>query len=164
MELSSKLLKEIYRYDGIAGKLYYRVKTASRVIVGDEVGSYNDGYLQTQLFGKMLKVHRIIWKMEHDENPEQVDHINHIRNDNRIENLRNVSSQVNMMNLSKSKRNKLGINGVYEEKIGSKIKYVSSIRVNGKILGKKRFDTIGEAVEHRNYLYDKHGFHENHGI
>lgn len=158
MEFTQNLLREIYDYDRGTGKLYYKVSLARCIKVGDEVGSYNQGYLQTQLLGKMLKVHRIIWKMEYGENPYTIDHINHNREDNRLDNLRDVTPAENSKNIS-YKKNKLGVYGVYPE--GKR--FVSSVRVNGKIEGKKRFDTLGEAIEHRNYLYDKYDFHPNHG-
>ena len=162
MEFTKELLNEVYRYDKETGKLFYKIDL-SRVAKKDmEAGSNNSGYLQTQLLGKMLKVHRIIWKMHYGENPECIDHINHNRSDNRLENLRNVTQKENCMNMSLAKNNKTGIQGVYIEK-GDGKPYVASIRVDGKELEKKRFKSMGEAIEHRKYLHDKYEFHDNHG-
>lgn len=65
-----------------------------------------NGYLQVNLKGKILLVHRLVAEsfIPNPDNKPCVDHINTIRDDNRVENLRWVTPKENMNNeLTKDK-------------------------------------------------------------
>lgn len=74
------------------------------------------GYMKLKIPGVgWFKVHRIIWKMETDQEPPDVDHKNRIRHDNRFKNLRAATRQLNTLNRDPAghKNNKVGAIGVY---------------------------------------------------
>lgn len=54
-----------------------------------------NGYLRGKIDGKAYSAHRVIWKMVHGYDPEEIDHINGDRSDNRWANLREVSHAEN---------------------------------------------------------------------
>lgn len=74
-----------------------------------------DNYIRFSVtpFGHLL-AHRVIFKMLHDREPEQIDHINGKPWDNRPNNLREADSFVNARNTKRVTKNKsTGIIGVY---------------------------------------------------
>ena len=79
----------------------------------------------------------------------EVDHLNHNTLDNRRQNLRNVTRAFNQANKSVQKNNKLGLKGVYIDKITGK--YKAHIRVN-KI---KKYIGCYETAEEAARAYDK---------
>jgi hypothetical protein len=124
------------------------------------VGSLSDeGYLCARIMGNTYKVHRLIWKLVHGEDPDFVDHINGDRADNRLCNLRSVSRGENAKNVA-TRDNKsdavLGVslrNGRWRARISD----------SGKLIQLGTFDTMAEAVAARRAAEVALDYHPNHG-
>lgn len=97
--LTAEKAREVLRYDGDSGKLYWRVPTGIRVKVGDEAGYLTKkGYRRLQIGDKSYASHRIVWLMEYGEYPRaQIDHINEDKSDNRLCNLREATNAENVV-------------------------------------------------------------------
>lgn len=115
------------------------------------------GYLHGAILGRKYRAHRVIWKLVHGVEPEQVDHINGDVSDNRLGNLRDVSHQTNGRNQKRSARNSSGVVGVSRHKVSGK--WTAAIK--GEYLG--LFEDFEEAVAVRKAAEIEHGFHPNHG-
>jgi len=142
------------------GELFWKVKSALRIKIGDKAGSLNNKYYTIRLNKKLLFLHRIVWEMHNGDIPEklQIDHINQIPTDNRIENLRLVTCNENNKNKSKQSNNKTGFTGIlYVEKCKTNPWKVSIGRYY------KFFPTLELAISHRDEKYIELGYHENHG-
>ena len=94
----------------------------------------------------VVRAHRFIWWLTHNEIPNQIDHINRVRDDNRLQNLRNVNHQ-------KNQHNRLGKG--YTKK-GSGFQAV--IRVDRKLIYLGQHKTEGEAQQA--YLDAKKIYHK----
>lgn len=120
------------------------------------VGSLGDGgYLCARIMGTAYKVHRLIWKLVHGEDPDFVDHVNGNRSDNRICNLRSVPRSENAKNLA-SRGGDLGVslrNG----------KWRARITDTGRLIQLGTFVTKAEAVAARRAAEVTLGYHPNHG-
>lgn len=105
---SQELCAEL-RYDD--GLLYWRVAKGKRKLDKPVGSKTSNGYLTVHWWidgeRRRLLVHRVIWVMLKDDDPDTIDHINRDRTDNRIENLRNVS-------LSDNHRNRVDTHRVYD--------------------------------------------------
>ncbi|QGZ15006.1 HNH endonuclease [Salmonella phage LPSTLL] len=146
------------------GQLYWKIRPANRVKVGDIAGSKNNkGYLLFDFKGKKHPAHRVIWEMHYGTIPDgmEIDHINHIRDDNRIENLRLASHAENTRNMSKHKYNTSGVTGVCWHK--HQRKWVAQIMLDGKYTYLGYFVDFDEAVRRRKSAELNLGFHSNHG-
>ena len=76
-------------FDHKDGHLYWKKVNRQQHLVGKEVGSIHPtGYRHVTWNGKVHKVHRLIFLLEHGYLPKEIDHINGDRQDNRLENLR----------------------------------------------------------------------------
>jgi hypothetical protein len=82
--------------------LEWKVPTSSKSHVGDLVGSLrSDGYVQVQFYGKMYRLHNLIWLWHKGEWPNgEVDHIDRDPENNHIDNLRLTSSTGQKLNAS----------------------------------------------------------------
>lgn len=119
------------------------------------------GYRVGAINNKNTRAHRVIWKMVHGTEPEQIDHINGNRADNRIANLRAVVNAHNGRNQKLRISNSSGIMGVsFCKRAG---KWRARITVNGKDKHLGIFKSYSEAVSARLSAEALHGFHENHG-
>lgn len=110
--ITQEKLKEIFEYKD--GGLYWKIKPAARVNIGDRFGAFNkrDGYRTGAVFKKAYREHRLIFLYHHGYIPEVLDHINGKRDDNRIENLREATYSQNGQNRVKQKNNTSGHRGV----------------------------------------------------
>ena len=157
-----KYLKELFRYDPVSGKLYWRVNKSSRARIGVEANCLTKyGYYNVSIDYKRYLVHRIIWKMITGTDPDSIDHINGTRHDNRIENLRSVDTSINMKNKSIRKDNPHGKTGAYWNKQNKN--WRATIGLNGKLKCLGSFKNKEDAVKARNEAELKYNFHENHG-
>lgn len=112
---------------------------------GDQSGTVEQKYLRVLLNKVPYLVHRIIFKMHHNEEPEEIDHINRIRSDNRIDNLRAANAYLNQNNKSNNLSKRSGHSGITWDK--SKDKWKAQTRLQGKQLYVGLFNSIPEALE-----------------
>ena len=139
-----------------------RIKGIKGTKAGDIIRCPNgDGYYRISILGTRYFAHRVAWFYVYGAWPIKIDHINHIKTDNRIENLRSVSHHQNMQNISISKTNKSGFNGVDKHKNSGK--WRARIPFNGKEVHLGLFDNLDDAIESRKMANIKYGFHDNHG-
>lgn len=94
------------------GELFWKIKPARRVDIGDKVGSLDNKYLRVRRKDKSYLVHRIIFLMHHRYLPYEIDHINGNKLDNRIENLREATRSQNQCNKTMMTNNTSGYRGV----------------------------------------------------
>lgn len=148
-ELTAEKLRELLHYDPATGVFTWKVRTSTRVKVGNLAGCpNNEGYLQIRLHSRLHKAHRLAWLYMYGEWPEdQIDHINRNRSDNRISNLRDVSHKQNNQNKSKAGNNTSGHQGVYRYKLDSK--WVARIKHNQKNISLGYFTNLEDAISAR---------------
>ena len=148
-EIPVRRLFEVFTVDVTLGYLFWKVKSANRIKIGDFAGTKRPcGHLFVQLDGRAVAVHRIIWAMQHGKWPDGfIDHINQNPADNRPENLRVVTPKQNRINISKTfKNNKCGFTGV----VLRRKKYVAFITKDKKQQYLGSFSTAQEA--HQAYV------------
>lgn len=111
--MNQALVTEYFDYKD--GHLYWKkvMHSNKQYLVGQEVGSiHKTGYRHVTWMGKIHKVHRLIFLLEHGYLPKEIDHINGDRQDNRIENLREVTRSENQFNKAMCSNNTSGFRGV----------------------------------------------------
>lgn len=109
--------------------------------------SKRNGYLAGQIGGRGYLQHRVIWKLVHGTEPEQIDHINGDRTDNRLANLRAASNSLNLCNRKLSSNNTSGVNGVYWSR--QKSRWAAEVVVDGVKRHLGFFDRIEDAAAAR---------------
>lgn len=107
---SKEVLHSLFTYKD--GELYWKIKPAQRVKIGDTAGCYNQKYKQVYIFNKRYFLHRIIFMLHHGHISDQIDHIDGNPSNNKIENLRAVTNSQNQLNKKISSKNKTGYKGV----------------------------------------------------
>ena len=166
--LTFERANELFRYDPISGKLFWKKRTARRIKVGDEAGTFckSTGYRMVFINRKGYLVHRIAILLATGEcDPrKEVDHIDLDGGNNRLDNLRIVDRINNMRNIGLGKTNKTGVIGVSLKYTRTgKLRYSANIMVNRKSINLGIFDNIEEAAAAREEANIKYGFHPNHG-
>lgn len=123
---------------------------------------HSTGYHRSTIFNLNVYAHRVAWAMHHGEWPSGcIDHINGVRTDNRIENMRDVERIQNHMNMTRSRRNKSGVTGVFWY---SRAKvWHAYISDNGKRVHLGSFSDKSDAIAARKAAEVKYGYHPNHG-
>lgn len=122
-----------------------------------------NGYRVGLLFQKNCFAHKVVFKMVHGYEPDQVDHINGIKADNRPENLRAATHTQNMRNAKLRRDNKSGVVGV--RWCSKKNGWVATIGL-GEGKGKKwlgLFKNKEAAVEARRRAEQELGYPTGHG-
>jgi hypothetical protein len=174
------VLLQLLRYEPETGKLFWRergvewfegsaARSASHIgnlwnvrYAGREAFTAvnGNGYFSGHILGSSAVAHRIIWKLVHGYDPDQIDHINGSRIDNRVPNLREVSAAENTQNQKRRDDNTTGMTGIY--RYAHERKHMMwLVRIGSKHIG--YFDCIGQAIAARRAAEIKHGFHPNHG-
>ena len=128
--LTQELVKELFDYRD--GELYWKVKSAWRIKVGDVAGfaSKNSRYRSVHIKNKTYLVHRVVYLYHHGNLPEFLDHANGDSFDNRIENLREATKAENNRNAKTRKDNTSGHKGVSWHKRTKK--WMVRVRISGK--------------------------------
>lgn len=144
------------RFSYSYGKLYWKTPMSNRLRVGDPAGSIDGrGYLRTNVNGKLIGNHLIIWTM-HFGNPNKdlcIDHIDRDKLNNAIENLREVTRTQNNLNSD----TRLTARGTSYDK--ARKKWKAQISVGNKNVPLGRFETEEEA--HTAYLEAYEELHNN---
>lgn len=170
-------LNNLFRYEPDTGKLFWQRRDGYRFsglhreasakkwnnrFAGKEIETaLPSGHLYTSIWARKFLVHRIIWKMVHGVDAEDIDHINGDSSDNRLVNLRDVSHQENGRNMRLRKNNTSGVMGVYWSKPHEK--WCARINVDYRTIYLGLFDQFDEAVLTRRAAEAQYGFHPNHG-
>lgn len=175
-----ELLLQLFRYEPETGKLFWRERSAEHFcgkkypaqrladawnlkLSGKEALTSQDGkgYKCGSFDGRTVRAHRVIWKMIHGSDPNQIDHVNGNRSGNREINLRAVDNAENHKNMRISAANKSGVTGVrLFERTG---RWVSEITIHGKSRHLGFYATKPEAIAARKAAERLLGFHRNHG-
>ena len=144
--IAHKELIKILEYSPDTGLFTWKYSRSSRAMQGTTAGTLClDGYVSIHLNKKIYRAHRLAWLYCFEEWPENyIDHINGIRHDNRLDNLREATYIENSHNIKVHKDNKVGIKGVYYNKLNNN--YRAQIRYNGKTLSLGSFKTVEEAA------------------
>ena len=157
---------KLFRYEPSSGKLFWRERRNPNIPASLEARSVDKRYkyMRVNVGGKLYMVHRVIMVlMGRTLGPRDfVDHIDHDRQNNRWDNLRVVNKEANTRNLSRYKKNKLGVTGVYQH--ADSHRFLAYIRVNYRKIHLGSFKTLEEAAQARKDAEIKYGFHENHGL
>ena len=166
--LTFERANELFRYEPSSGKLFWKKRTARRIKVGDEAGTFckSTGYRMVFINRKGYLVHRIAILLATGacDPGKEVDHIDHDRVNNRLNNLRIVDRINNMRNIGLGKTNKTGVIGVsLKHTRTGELRYSANIMVNRKSINLGIFDNIEEAAAAREEANMKYGFHPNHG-
>lgn len=108
-----KWVRDRFSYCPETGVITHKF-TRNSVKAGDAAGNLEaNGYIRVKVRGHKVLAHRLVMFLVNGEwPPGEVDHKNRIRSDNRITNLQNVTSSVNNHNRSISKNNTSGAKGV----------------------------------------------------
>ena len=148
-ELTAEYLRSVLHYSPETGIFTWKVRTSTKVKVGDVAGCpEGGGYLQIRVCSRLYRAHRLAWLHTYGAWPtDQIDHINRNRSDNRISNLREVTSKQNNQNAGKRSDNKSGHPGVRWYKQSSK--WQARIKHNQKDIYLGYFTTIEEAISAR---------------
>jgi topoisomerase IA-like protein len=109
----------------------------------------------------MFAVHRLIWKLLYNSEPDEIDHINGDRADNRAANLRSVCKTENCRNQRLRSDNTSGHVGVSWDK--RKSRWLAKIVVDGKERHIGSFHRREDAEKARQRTQSQLGFHPNHG-
>ena len=176
-------LRRLLRYDAETGNLYYSQRSVedflgskcpeksanhfNKTFAGRRAfRSLNDsGYFSGSLNNKTFLAHRLAWAIMFSEEPEMLDHLNGDRQDNRIANLRAADAKKNSQNFGVRSDNKSGISGIWRKspKAWGRC-WVVVKSEDSRIIGRKSFHCIGEAIRYRNADLRGRGFVHGHGI
>lgn len=119
------------------------------------------GYYKGTVNNVYYLAHRVIWKMCHGDEPQNIDHVNGIRTDNRLSNLRAASPSDNARNTKIRMDNSSGRIGIHWS--ATKGKWEAAIQSSGVRHHLGTFATKDEAISARRAAEVAHGFHPNHG-
>lgn len=134
------LQRVFYDDDGILRWKMRRDALGIRAGDAVKIHEHQDGYLEVRVFDRHVKVHLLVYKLHHGDEPEQVDHIDQNRRNNRIENLRPATQTQNQANRSGWSD---GYKGVYASPNG---RFRAIITVDGKQRSIGTFDSDVEAA------------------
>ena len=162
LKITQQQIQELLLYD--KGKLYWRIKWARKINIGDEAGTLRktDGYRQIMINGQTYRTHRLVYLYHTGTMPAILDHINRDVSDNRVENLREATQAENAYNCKLRVDNTSGVKGVTWDK--AKRKWVARLYANARVINLGRFATFDEAVNIVNLTRNaQHGHFANTG-
>jgi hypothetical protein len=119
------------------------------------------GYLRGKLGKRVVRAHRVIWKMVHGTEPEAIDHINGVPADNRLENLRAVTASLNQRNRRKGSNNSSGVVGVHRRRGWDTWRAIAYVERKKIDLGS--YKSLAEAATARATAIAALGFTDRHG-
>ena len=133
------------------GNLYWKLKPAQNVKIGDKAGSFHHtGYLTLRINNVRYQMHRITWAYHYGAIPSnlQIDHIDGNKANNMIENLRLATNSQNQGNIKHAQRNsKSNILGVFWKK--ARNKWHAQIQINSKFIHLGYFVNQEDAIAAR---------------
>lgn len=158
-------LHQLLRYDPVTGLLHWKVRRNQTAVVGAVAGHKANCrgklYYRVRIDSHLIMGHWVVWAMVHGAWPEdQIDHQDGDGLNNRPGNIKVASQAINNKNASIRKDNKTGVCGVVLTKSGN---YVAHIRHEGKMNHLGTFKSLEQAAEVRREAETLFGFHANHG-
>ena len=143
--LTADLVRELYCYDPVTGKVTRKIKRGTRWPAGEEVGTVGEnGYRYFNIGSRLYLAHRIIWLYVYGYLPDSdIDHINRNRDDNQLVNLREATRGQNNINSRLQKNNTSGFKGAYYD--NRRDCWYAEIWVNNKKQFLGRFDSAEAA-------------------
>lgn len=169
-------LAELLEYHPDTGKLYWkkrqvregerasRVKSWNTRYAGKETGIKlikpelgDSSYRSISIDNQVFTTHRIIYKLAHNLEPQEIDHDNRNRADNRLVNLVASDHVTNNKNQKLRSTNKTGTMGISWQAHANKWK----VKISNKHIGYA--STKEEAIAMREQAMLKHNYHPNHG-
>lgn len=119
------------------------------------------GYFSVCIFKSNFLIHRIIWKINYNEEPTFIDHIDTNKLNNAISNLRAATGSNNQCNRTNQKNNTSGVKGVYWSNYCNR--WIAQIWINRQHIT-RQFVNFEDAVTCRHQLAEQlHGEFVNHG-
>lgn len=67
----------------------------------------DQGYIAIKIYGRLYRLHRLLWRLAYGDAPHMLDHIDGNVADNRLDNLRPTSARLNALNSYKHRAGKL---------------------------------------------------------
>lgn len=169
VDLTQSVALELFDYDSSTGELRWKAvipakyfpspaiaKMVNTRCAGKPAANVNKstGYLQVVFQRKLYQVHRVIWLILHGSWPaEQIDHKSRVRNENTPNNLKAVSHAGNMLNRSD---NTSGHPNLFFRE-GRPKPWRVTIKANKVWLTQKAFETLNEALIHRDTVRNANG-------
>ena len=162
---AAEALRQLLQYDPESGALVWLPRPDHPAFTTRWAGklaftAVERGYLQGRIFGELHYAHRIIWRMQTGEIPQDVDHINGVRSDNRWCNLRHVTRTANLKNRRLSSNNRSGVHGVNQTPW---VTWQAYIGHDGRSICLGSFASKDDAIGARRSAEAALGYHENHG-
>lgn len=114
---SKQLLRHLFDYDAVSGRLIYRANRGKWSNKGKPAGDIgNNGYIRISICGKRFLLHRLVWTYHNGDIPDGlvVDHLDRNPLNNQIENLRVATTSQNVRNKGLFKTNTSGYTGVHK--------------------------------------------------
>ena len=164
----AELLRQLLEYDAETGLLKWRERDSSHFADARRCSIWNAKYAGTRagqsrkyvivkILGVGYVAHRIIWKMVHGVDPDEIDHINRDKLDNRLINLRDVDHAVNMRNRP------IGINNMSGEQhihwCARMGRWVVQVSVPGKGQRQVAWErSMENAIKARDAAYLRYGY------
>jgi hypothetical protein len=172
---SQEYLKECLRYQRTTGKLFWNERPMEHFKGPHSRNTFNSqnadkeaftfvtdkGYKKGTLDGVSYPAHRIIFKMVHNEEPDEIDHQDGNKLNNAIHNLMGVDHRGNSKNRKLGSNNQSGYHGIRWNQ--EKRKWQATIYVMGVSTHLGFFDDKDEAIAARQRAEVEHGYHPNHG-
>lgn len=169
-------LLNLLSYNPTTGKLLWKVrdagmfKTASAALTWNKrfagkeafTAKRSDGYFGGSINYVNYLAHRVIYKMVHNSEPEQIDHDDRDRSNNRVSNLIDSSATKNSRNCKLFSNNTSGHTGVRWD--AERNKWMAGIGVAKKFIFLGRFDDLQDALAARKAAEIQHNFHPQHGV
>lgn len=142
-------LKELLVYDPKTGTFTWKIDVARNVKAGDRAGGKTGNYRMLCVDGIGYFEHRLAWYFMTGEDPGErcVDHIDRNKLNNAFSNLRLANYSQNAANVGVRGANKVGVNGVYWNKV--KERWQANISINGKRVNLGRYKKLEDAVNAR---------------
>ena len=158
--LSKERLHQLFQYEN--GNLFWKVRPAYNVFVGDKAGhKTQNGYITINIDKKPYGAHRLIFLMYYGYLPKIVDHIDHNRSNNVISNLRAADYISNGLNRQLGGNNSSGYKNVMWNKAKKNWRVALVVDKKFKHIGNFEDIELADLVaqEARNKYHGKFAHH-----
>src|SRR4051812_31795058 len=122
---SQEYLKKCFEYNPETGELTWKERPLAHFkserywralnsrCAGKIAGCISDDRAYVTIQGRLYLLHRVIWKLLHNEEPKEIDHKDCASLNNNIKNLRRATRNENARNRSRQNNNTSGVVGVH---------------------------------------------------